>query len=80
MHIKAPATAQVVPRDKLPSSRRALRIRQVLETIGISRTHLYRLIQAGKFPRPIKLSERISVWDEVAVDTWLDEKFGEAQR
>lgn len=60
--------------------RRALRMRQVLETTGISRTHLYRLIQAGKFPKPIKLSERVSAWDEAAVDAWLAEKFAEVQQ
>ncbi len=58
--------------------RRAIRATAVLEKTGMSRTHLYRLIQAGKFPQPIKLSERITAWDEAAVDAWLNEKFGEA--
>ena len=59
--------------------RRAIRANAVLEKTGMSRTHLYRLIQAGKFPQPIKLSERITAWDEAAVDAWLNEKFGGAQ-
>ncbi len=60
--------------------RRALRLQKVAEKTGLSKTHLYRLVQAGKFPQPIKLSERVSAWDEAAIDAWLDEKFGEVQR
>lgn len=58
------------------TTRRALRASKVLEKTGISRTHLYRLIQQGEFPPPSKLSERVSVWDEAAIDNWLDNKFG----
>ena len=80
MQTKAQASAQTISAEKERSHRRALRIHQVLETTGISRTHLYRLVQAGKFPKPIKLSERVSAWDEAAVDAWLIEKFEEAQQ
>jgi prophage regulatory protein len=55
--------------------RRALRLHKVAEKTGLSKTHLYRLIKAGKFPQPTKLSERISAWDEASVDAWLIEKF-----
>jgi prophage regulatory protein len=61
------------------TSHRALRAARVLEKTGISRTHLYRLIQQGEFPPPSKLSERVSVWDESAIDNWLDTKFGGAK-
>ena len=57
-------------------SPRALRVPQVLDRTKLSKTHLYRLIQQGKFPRPHKLSERVSAWDEAAVDFWLAERFG----
>jgi len=55
--------------------RKALRLPAVAEKTGLSKTHLYRLVQAGKFPKPIKLSERVSAWDEAAVDDWLAAKF-----
>ena len=55
--------------------RKALRIGSVIERTGVSKTHLYRLIQAEKFPRPVKLSERVSVWDAELVDRWLSSKF-----
>jgi prophage regulatory protein len=56
--------------------RKALRCPNVLERTGLSKTHLYRLIQQGKFPAPSKLSERVSAWDEAAIDGWLAEKLG----
>ena len=55
--------------------RRVLRTSKVLAKTDISRTHLYRLIQQDKFPAPTKLSERVSIWDEAAIDNWLDSKF-----
>ncbi len=57
------------------TSRRALRFLKVADKTGLSKTHIYRLIQAGKFPRGHKLSERVSVWDEAEIDNWLAEKF-----
>jgi len=58
--------------------RRALRLPAVLEKTGLSRSQLFRLIQQGVFPPSHKLSERVSVWDESAIDAFLAEKFEEA--
>ncbi len=55
--------------------RQALRIDSVIERTGISKTQLYRLIKAGKFPRGTNLSARIVAWDEESVNKWLDAKF-----
>lgn len=54
---------------------KALRLPAVADKTGLSKTHIYRLIQQGKFPRSHLLSERVCVWDESAIDAWLDEKF-----
>ncbi len=35
-----------------------LRPRQVLEMIGVSRTTLWRMVQAGSFPRPVCIMQR----------------------
>jgi prophage regulatory protein len=60
--------------------RKALRLPAVAEKTGLSKTHIYRLIQQGKFPRSHRLSERVSVWEESSIDEFLAEKFegGEA--
>lgn len=63
---------------KIVVPRKALRFPKVADKTGLSKTHLYRLVQAGKFPKPHKLSERVSVWDEAEIDDWLTAKFGGA--
>lgn len=50
---------------------RLLRIGQVRELTGLTRSTVYRLAAAGRFPRPIKLSERASAWSEAAVRDWI---------
>ncbi len=59
----------------LNTPRRALRIAKVSAKTGVSKTHIYRLIKIGAFPRPAKLSERVSIWDESTLDDWLAGKF-----
>jgi prophage regulatory protein len=53
----------------------ALRLPKVIDKTGLSRTHIYRLVQLGKFPKPSLLTERVSAWNEADIDTWLAEKF-----
>jgi prophage regulatory protein len=55
-------------------ARRALRLTNVLDKVGVSRTQLYRLIGQGDFPRQFHLSARTSAWDEAEVDAWLQAK------
>ena len=54
---------------------RALRLRQVADCTGLSKTHIYRLVQRGQFPAPARLSERVVAWEEAAVSAWLAERF-----
>lgn len=66
---------KVTPNNAAVAIRKALRFPQVQSRTGLSKTHLYRLIQRGDFPAPHKLSERVSAWDEAAIDAWLSVKF-----
>lgn len=36
---------------------------KVLSMFPVSRSQLWRLIKEGRFPKPCKISERVSVWD-----------------
>ena len=49
-----------------------------LKGIRFSRPYIKRLWKAGKFPKPIKISERRLCWSEKSVDDWLDEKIKES--
>ena len=39
--------------------------------ISFSRMHRYRLIKAGKFPKPIKIGGNTNVWVEAEIDQYL---------
>ena len=48
-----------------------IRIRQVLEMIGVSRTTLWRMVQAGTFPRPVCITERNRGYARDTVEAWM---------
>lgn len=48
-----------------------LRQPQVLGLVPISKSTLWRRVQAGTFPEPIKLSERITAWRVEDVRQWI---------
>jgi prophage regulatory protein len=45
-----------------------LRVEAVLDRLSISRSQLYRLIEAGVIPKPISLGARASGWIESEID------------
>jgi prophage regulatory protein len=54
---------------------RLLMMRQVREIVPYSRTHIYRLINAGTFPKPIKLQSNGRVcWLERDVHQFISER------
>jgi prophage regulatory protein len=53
---------------------KALRLPTVIERTGLSRSSIYRLVQLGRFPAPVKLSERASAWRESDVVAWLESR------
>ena len=50
---------------------RFIRPRQVLEMIGVSRTTLWRMVQAGIFPRPVRITERNCGFVLDNVEAWM---------
>ena len=55
----------------MPDLDRILRLNAVLALTGLSRSTLYRRMQAGTFPKNIKISTRCAGWRESAIDAWL---------
>jgi len=49
---------------KESSNIRLLRLPQVLELIPIGKSTWWTGVKSGKFPKPIKLSPRITMWRE----------------
>ncbi|MBN8542829.1 MAG: AlpA family phage regulatory protein [Alphaproteobacteria bacterium] len=42
------------------------------EIIPFSAATLWRKVKSGEFPRPVKLSERITAWRAEDVRAWMD--------
>ncbi|MET0376126.1 MAG: AlpA family phage regulatory protein [Rhizorhabdus sp.] len=54
-----------------PPADRILRLNAVLDRTGLSRATLYRKIQAGTFPRQVRIAARCAGWRESAVAEWM---------
>lgn len=50
---------------------------EVLRRTSLSRSSLYELIDAGRFPKPLKLRERINAWPEAEIERWMQAKSAE---
>lgn len=53
---------------------RLLRRPEVEARVGLGRSALYRLISEGRFPAPVRLTDRAVAWHEEEVDEWIEER------
>ena len=56
------------------SEERMLRLRSVVSMTGLSKSTLYRLIKQGRFPQPLRLTQRAVRWRREEVDEWLSQR------
>lgn len=52
--------------------KKVYRLKDVLELTSLSKSTIYRMINAGIFPASITLSQRAVAWRVSDVDAWLD--------
>ncbi len=53
---------------------RYIREKDLLRVIPISKSTLWRKVSSGGFPKPIKLSAKITVWKTEDVEDWFSEQ------
>jgi prophage regulatory protein len=56
---------------QITSSRRLMRLPAVLALVGLGRSRVYELMAEGRFPAPVKLSQRAIAWPSDEVDAWI---------
>ena len=54
-----------------------LRLPEVMEMVGFKKSHIWKMVKEGKFPKQYKLSYRVSVWKESEVQEWIAKQLGE---
>ncbi|HDR9493137.1 helix-turn-helix transcriptional regulator [Burkholderia stabilis] len=62
---------EVQKNDPPVTTNRVVRLRPLTERIGLSKSEIYRQIQAGTFPRSISLGVRAVGWLECDIEAWL---------
>jgi len=51
-----------------------VRIPKVMEKTGVARSTIWLWVKEKKFPSPIKLSERVTVWKLSDIEDWIEAK------
>jgi len=60
---------------------RILRFKQVTVLVGLGKTSIYRKVQEGTFPKPIKLgSPRASGWLSTEIYDWIEEQVARSRK
>ena len=49
-----------------------LKLTQVEQRVGLKHSAIYRLMRAGRFPEPLKISSRCVRWRSDEIDAWVD--------
>ncbi|WP_295925372.1 AlpA family transcriptional regulator [uncultured Xanthomonas sp.] len=58
---------------------RFLRLPDVLERVGLSKSTLYARVRSGQFPKPVPLGS-LSAWVESEVEAWMAARVDERDR
>ena len=54
-----------------------LRLPAVKQRTGLARSKIYALIGEERFPRPVKLGERVNVWPDNEIEDWIAARIAE---
>jgi prophage regulatory protein len=57
-----------------------LRLPEVCRRVGLTRSVIYRYIQGGQFPPPVRVGPRCSGWPDTEVDAWIAARIAERDR
>ena len=58
-------------RNQMQISQKLLSLKQVIAMVGLTKSTIYRLMDAGDFPRPLKLGSRCVRWLVDDVNAWI---------
>lgn len=50
------------------------RLKQLKARLGVSGSSIWAWVKAGKFPKPVKLSENTTAWHAADIDAWAQSR------
>lgn len=53
---------------------RILRIAEVMEAVGLSRSTIYHLASIGQFPRQVRIGLKAVGWRESEIQAWIESR------
>lgn len=59
------------PKTEAAPQRLTVRMKELSEAIGLSPSTIFQYIHDGKFPKPIKINPRVSLWKWSDIEAWL---------
>lgn len=74
---QAPPAPAPIPRPAVQSAmsaNRLLRLPEVMATVGVRRSTIYKMMSENEFPQAIKLGARTVVWRASELTRWLESK------
>jgi predicted DNA-binding transcriptional regulator AlpA len=51
-----------------------IRIDDLCSHLKVCKSTVYKMIQTGKLPQPIRITDSIQAWPESAIDAWIEER------
>jgi prophage regulatory protein len=55
------------------------RLPHLKQRLGVSGSSIWAWVKAGKFPKPIKLSENCTAWNAADVEAWAQARIAASQ-
>ena len=56
-----------------------LRLPDVIDRVGFSRSTIYAYLANGDFPQPIRIGVRAVGWVDTDIDDWIDAQIGKSR-
>ena len=60
-------------------SKRILRLPNVLDRTGLSRSTVYQRVSEGRFPKPVSLGARAVGWVESDIEEWIGKQIEDSR-
>ena len=69
-----PASTAAQPPTSPGDTPKTVRLRDVARLLGVSRSTIYKYMNEGNFPLPLKLGKRAVRWRLTDIEAWLDSR------